>query len=148
LWVSYNNVNISKLIIEKKIQTNQILNIEMEKKVYTTAAGMGYISSENIMLADEEIDNIVSWVNSVSESDILVMNQMPKNTSISTGIVLKLKFNKEIRIQYDLETIYITRTDIKGKRILYSIEQNDLKSFFDEKLQGFYFGEDTVQSNG
>ncbi|MNE43529.1 hypothetical protein D3C80_1377080 [compost metagenome] len=48
---------------------------------------------------------------------------------------------------YDLEKIYITRTDIKYKPVVYSINQRELKQFFDTQLKGFYFGEDKVRES-
>jgi len=135
---------MTKHIIDKKILIKEISHVEMSKQVYSKAGGVSYITSEDIKLTEEEIENVVNWINSVSESEVMEMEQLPNNTSISAGIIIGLKFNKEIRIQYDLEKTYITRTDIKGKRILYSIDQKELKSFFNEKLKGFYYGEDTI----
>ena len=143
----FNNEYTVNHISEKEIKIKQITYTEMSKKVYSRTGGIGYISTEDIILTEEEIENIIYWIQSVSESEVTEMKQIPINTSISSGIIIGLKKNKEIRIQYDLENIYITRTDIKGKRILYSIDQKEFKRFFNEKLRGFYFGEDTVKSS-
>ncbi|MCR8656701.1 hypothetical protein [Paenibacillus endoradicis] len=140
-----NNEYTVKHILDKEIQLKQISKTEMSKRVYSKTGGIGYVSTEEIILNEEEIKNIIYWINPVSESEVTELKQIPNNTSISAGIIIGLEANKEIRIQYDLEKIYITRTDIKGKGILYTIDKKELKSFFNEKLKGFYFGEDNIK---
>lgn len=146
LFIDLNNPT-SKSSLNKKIQVTHISSTEMSKAVYTSVRGGAYISWEDINLSQDEINNITTWINSVSESEITELNQIPSNISISAGIVFRLKNNKEIRIQYDLEKIYITRTDIQNSRVIYSINQEKLKDFFDKQLKGFYFGEDKVKDS-
>ncbi|MNI75322.1 hypothetical protein D3C73_1314620 [compost metagenome] len=131
----------------KEIQIQQISSTKMSKAVYTKKGTGAFINWVDINLGPDDIKNIANWINSVPESEIVELNQIPTNTSISAGIVFRFKYNKEIRIQYDLEKIYITRTDIKYKPVVYSINQRELKQFFDTQLKGFYFGEDKVRES-
>lgn len=138
MFVDSNNVT-------KEIQIKQIASTEMSKAVYTKEESGAFINWVDIKLRQDEVENIANWINSVPESEIIELNQIPSNKSINAGIVFKLKTNKEIRIQYDLEKIYITRTDLKKSQVVYSINQEELKKFFDTQLKGFYFGEDKVR---
>lgn len=131
----------------KDIQIKQILSTEMSKAVYTKEGTGAFVNWVDIKLRQDEVENIANWINSVPESEIIELNQIPSNKSISAGIVFRLKNNKEIRIQYDLEKIYITRTDIKNSPVVYSINQGELMNFFDTQLKGFYFGEDKVRNS-
>lgn len=140
------NNGTSESILNKKIQVKLISSTEMSKAVYTREGFGAFINWIDINLSQEEINNIATWINSVYESDITELDNIPSNKSISAGIVFRLKGNKEIRIQYDFEKIYITRTDIKNKQVIYSINQEELKNFFDKHLKGFYFGEDKVKA--
>lgn len=131
LWfVDSNNVT-------KEIQIKHIASTEMSKAVYTKEGTGAFINWVDIKLRQDEVENIANWINSVPESEIIELNQIPSNRSINAGIVFKLKTNKEIRIQYDLEKIYITRTDLKKSQVVYSINQEELKKFFDTQLKGF-----------
>jgi len=130
--------------LSKEIQIKQIVSTEMSKVKYTREGQMASINWIDVDLSQKDIHNIVNWINSVPDSDIIEIDQVPANTSISAGIVFRLKAKKEIRIQYDLEKIYITRTDIRTGQVLYTINQEDLRDFFDKQLKGFYFGEDKV----
>ncbi|MFD3258107.1 hypothetical protein ACE3MQ_05795 [Paenibacillus lentus] len=136
----------SKLSL-KDIQIKQILSSEMSKAVYTKEGTGAIVNWVDIKLRQDEVENIANWINSVPESEIIELNQIPSNKSISAGIVFRLKNNKEIRIQYDLEKIYITRTDQKNSQVVYSINQGELMNFFDTQLKGFYFGEDKVRNS-
>ncbi|WMT39685.1 hypothetical protein RE628_20105 [Paenibacillus sp. D2_2] len=137
---------MSKTKLNKEIQAKKISSAEMSKVQYTSnGSGGAYIDWIKVELNQNEINNIVDWINSASASDITELNQIPSNTSISAGIVFRLNTRKEIRIQYDLENIYITRTDIRFGRVIYIINQENLKDFFDKQLKGFYFGEDKVK---
>ncbi|WP_289355094.1 hypothetical protein [Paenibacillus sp. S-12] len=138
MFVDLNNVT-------SEIQIKQIASTEMSKAVYTKEGTGAFINWVDIKLRQDEVENIANWINSVPDSEIIELNQIPSNTSISSGIVFRLKTNKEIRIQYDLEKIYITRTDLKKSQVVYSINQGELKNFFDTQLKGFYFGEDKVR---
>lgn len=138
LFVDLNNVT-------REIQIKQIASTEMSKAVYTKEGTGAFINWVDIKLRQDEVENIANWINSVPDSEIIELNQIPSNTSISAGVVFRLKSNKEIRIQYDLEKIYITRTDLKKSQVVYSINQGELKKFFDTQLKGFYFGEDKVR---
>ncbi|WP_379391529.1 hypothetical protein [Paenibacillus lentus] len=119
----------------------------MSKAVYTKEGTGAIVNWVDIKLRQDEVENIANWINSVPESEIIELNQIPSNKSISAGIVFRLKNNKEIRIQYDLEKIYITRTDQKNSQVVYSINQGELMNFFDTQLKGFYFGEDKVRNS-
>lgn len=130
--------------LSKEIQIKQIVSTEMSKVKYTREGQMTSINWIDVDLSQKDIHNIVNWINSVPDSDIIEIDQVPANTSISAGIVFRLKAKKEIRIQYDLEKIYITRTDIRTGQVLYTINQEDLRDFFDKQLKGCYFGEDKV----
>lgn len=138
---------MSKSNLNKEIQVKQISSTEMSKALYTRKGSGAYIDWIDVELNQDEINNIVNWINSVPESDRVALNQIPANTSISAGIVFKLKAGKEIRIQYDLEKIYITRTDIWTRQMIYTIDQENLRDFFDQQLKGFYFGEDKVNKS-
>lgn len=138
---------MSKSNLNKEIQVKQISSTEMSKARYTRKGSGAYIDWIDVELNQDEINNIVNWINSVPESDRVALNQIPANTSISAGIVFKLKTGKEIRIQYDLEKIYITRTDIWTRQMIYTIDQENLRDFFDQQLKGFYFGEDKVNKS-
>lgn len=138
---------MSKSNLNKEIQVKQISSTEMSKARYTRKGSGAYIDWIDVELNQDEINNIVNWINSVPESDRVVLNQIPANTSISAGIVFKLKAGREIRIQYDLEKIYITRTDIWTRQMIYTIDQENLRDFFDQQLKGFYFGEDKVNKS-
>lgn len=95
----------------------------MSKAVYTKEGTGAFINWVDIKLKQDEVENIASWINSVPESEIIELNQIPSN--ISAGIVFRLKTDKEIRIQYDLEKIYITRTNLKkAKLFIQSIKGN------------------------
>ncbi|OZB96185.1 hypothetical protein CJP46_09750 [Paenibacillus sp. XY044] len=124
----------------RSISVNEIVSTEMSKVVYSrdTTPNINFV---DIKLTNAQIRSIAEWINSVPDSSVIKMNQIPPN--ISAGIVFRLKANKEVRIQYDLEKIFITRTDVKNAQ-MYSIEQEELKNFFDQQLKGFYFGNDSV----
>lgn len=141
------NSFMSKSKLNKEIQVKQISSTEMCKAQYTRKGPAAYIDWIRVELDQNEINNIVNWVNSVPDSDIIELKQIPSNTSISAGIVFRLKTRKEIRIQYDLEKIYITRTNIRTGQVIYTIKQEGLKNFFDKQLKGFYFGEDKVEKS-
>lgn len=117
LFVDLNNVT-------REIQIKQIASTEMSKAVYTKEGTGAFINWVDIKLRKDEVENIANWINSVPDSEIIELNRIPSNTSISSGIVFRLKTNKEIRIQYDLEKIYITRTDLKKSQVVYSIKEN------------------------
>lgn len=114
----------------KKISFDQISDTRMEKVVYDyeTIPNIRFV---DIPLSDDQIRKIVEWINSVPDSDVMKWSHVP--SSISAGIVFRLKFNREIRIQYDLKNVYITRTDSWRKQTKYTIRQDDLKRFFDEQ---------------
>lgn len=138
---------MSKSNLNKEIQVKQISSTEMSKARYTRKGSGAYIDWIDVELNQDEINNIVNWINSVPDSDRIALNQIPSNTSISAGIVFRLKTGREIRIQYDLEKIYITRTDIWTGQMIYTIDQENLRDFFDQQLKGFYFGEDKVNKS-
>lgn len=117
----------------------------MSRAVYSKNDLGSQINFEDIKLSQEQIENIISWLNNTPESAITIMEETPSN--ISAGIVIKLKSSKEIRIHYDLEKIYITRTDINMRMVKYSIEQEQLKGFLDVMLKGFYFGKDNLKDS-
>ncbi|WP_235680326.1 hypothetical protein [Paenibacillus albicereus] len=127
------------------IKTDQISNTQMSLAVYRNYGFGAEINFEDINLKQEQIEKIISWINNTPESEITTLNETPSN--ISAGIVLKLKSRKEIRIQYDLKKIYITRSDIKKSLVKYSIEQKNLNDFFNENLKGHYFGSDNVKDS-
>lgn len=127
--------------INKEISVDQLDDTRMSKAVYSYEPTPN-ITFVDIELTDEQINNIIGWINAVPKSSIVELNQIPSN--ISAGIVFGLHSRKEIRVQYDLEKIYVTRTDVKNKQVKYAIVQDDLKAFFDEQLKGFYFGKDKV----
>ncbi|MEJ8302724.1 hypothetical protein [Saccharibacillus sacchari] len=129
-------------IVKSQVSTKQITNTEMGRSVYSQKNGIAFIEFEDIPLDQQQINNIIGWINDAPESAITLMDDIPSN--ISAGIVFTVKPNKEVRIQYDLDQVYVTRTDVNRDGLRYSIEQEELKNFFDEKLQGFYFGADTV----
>lgn len=130
--------------LTKEIRTDRIKSTKMSKIQYSKIGDGAFIDWLDVHLNEVEIGNIAGWINSVSEADMTKLEHMPARTSISAGIVFNLRGRKEIRIQYDLERIYITRTDIKDRSVLYSIHQEELKAFFDNQLKGFYFGKDRV----
>lgn len=138
---------MSKSNLNKEIQVKLISSTEMSKARYTRKGSGAYIDWIDVELNQDEINNIVNWINSVPDSDRIALKQIPSNTSISAGIVFKLKAGKEIRIQYDLEKIYITKTDIWTRQMIYTIDQENLRDFFDQQLKGFYFGEDKVNKS-
>ncbi len=129
-------------IMNRPVDVEKISSSEMGRSVYSHKNGAGFIEFEDIPLDQQQIKHITSWINEAPESAITMIDGVPSN--ISAGIVLKVKSNREVRIQYDLDKIYVTRTDMNRDGLRYSIEQAELKNFFDEKLEGFYFGEDTV----
>lgn len=135
------NSRINNSNLNKKIIVDQVRSTQMSKVVYSrvTSPNIKFI---DIDLTEEQIREIADWINSVPNSSIDELNHTPLN--ISAGIVFRLKSNKEILIQYDLENIYITRTDIKRSQVMYSINEKNLKNFFNEQLKGFYFGQDKV----
>ena len=94
---------MSKSNLNKEIQVKQISSTEMSKARYTRKGSGAYIDWIDVELNQDEIINIVNWINSVPESDRVALKQIPPNTSIRAGIVFKLKPGREIRIQYDLE---------------------------------------------
>lgn len=137
----WNNV-ISDKSLNKEISVEDISSTQMSKAVYTRNGNGATVNFEDVELNQDDVNNIMSWINSTPDSEIIELNRIPSN--ISAGILIRLKSRKEIRIQYDLEKIFITRTDVKKKQVMYSINQGNLKNFFDKKLRGFYFGEDKV----
>lgn len=139
-YYSYQYLNQENEQLNKEISIDQIKSTQMTKAVYSHKTPN--ITFVDIKLTDEQINQIVGWINSVPESSIIELHQTPSN--ISAGIAFRLHSRRDITIQYDLEKIYITRTDIKNKQVKYSIVQNDLKSFFNEQLKGFYYGKDKL----
>ncbi|OAB43718.1 hypothetical protein [Paenibacillus glacialis] len=143
--LQYNGSGLTKNSnLNIKISTEQISSTQMSKVVYSheTIPNIKFIEVE---LTEEQIRNIADWINTVPTSSIKELNHIPSN--ISAGIVFRLKSKKEIRIQYDLEGIFITRTDIKSTQVMYSIYQDNLKHFFDEQLKGFYFEQDRLNNS-
>jgi len=138
------NSLVNNLNLNKEINVNQISSTQMSKAVYShvTSPNIKFIDVE---LTEKQIKDITEWINSVPSSSIRKLNHTPSN--ISAGIVFRLKWNKEIRIQYDLDNIFITRTDITRNQVMYSIIQEQLKNFFDEQLKGFYFGQDNLKGS-
>lgn len=136
---------MSESKLNKKIQVKQVAKTEMFKALYIRNESGVFVDWIKVELSEVDINNIVNWINSVPDSDVIELNQMQSNTSISTGIVFRLKDRNEIRIQYDLERIYITRTDVRTDQVIYTITQKNLKEFLDKQLKGFYFGEDKVK---
>ncbi|MGC5771618.1 hypothetical protein [Paenibacillus pabuli] len=141
-YYSYQNLNQENEQLNKEISIHQIKSTQMTKAVYSYET-IPNITFVDIKLTDEQINKIVGWINSVAGSSIIELHQTPSN--ISAGIAFRLHSRRDITIQYDLEQIYITRTDLKNKETKYSIVQEDLKSFFDEQLKGFYYGKDKVK---
>ncbi|GIP32994.1 hypothetical protein [Paenibacillus sp. J2TS4] len=72
---------------------------------------------------------------SVSADGIREVQQV--NPALSAGIVFNLKSSAEVRIQYDKEDVYVTRTDKTGQK-KYIVESAVLKEFFDNKLKLFH----------
>ncbi|WP_246021054.1 hypothetical protein [Paenibacillus lentus] len=136
---------MSESKLNKKIQVKQVAKTEMFKALYIRNESGVFVDWIKVELSEVDINNIVNWINSVPDSDVIELNQMQSNTNISTGIVFRLKDRNEIRIQYDLERIYITRTDVRTDQVIYTITQKNLKEFLDKQLKGFYFGEDKVK---
>ncbi|MCQ4088403.1 hypothetical protein [Saccharibacillus sp. JS10] len=86
----------------------------------------------DVELQQEQIEAIVNWMNSTPAHAITIRDHTPSD--IVAGIVFRLSSNKEVRIQYDSENIYVTRTDLKSEGVRYSIEQHQIKDFFDQQL--------------
>lgn len=131
----------------RPLHIKHISSTEMLKVTYTKKGNGVFINWIDVELSQTEIERIVSWINSVPESEMRKVNQIPPNSSISAGISFKLKMNTELLIQYDLEKIYVTTTDFFNRQAIFSIHQGDLEGFFDAQLKGFYFGEDKVKES-
>ncbi|WP_051507149.1 hypothetical protein [Saccharibacillus sacchari] len=129
-------------IMNRPVDVEKISSTEMGRYVYSNQNGAGFVQFEDIPLDTQQIDNIATWINEAPESAITMLDTMPSD--ISAGIVFKVKSNKEVRIQYNRDKVYVTRTDVNRQMLRYSIEQAELKNFFDEQLKGSYFGEDAV----
>lgn len=130
-------------IMNRPVDIENISGTEMERAVYSyLPAGGAHVRFEDIHLNPDQINEITGWLNTAPESAITMLDNMPSD--ISAGIVFKVKSNKEVRIQYNRDKVYVTRTDVNRQMLRYSIEQAELKNFFDEQLKGSYFGEDTV----
>jgi len=129
-------------IMNRPIDVEKISSTEMGRYVYSNQNGAGFVEFEYIPLDTQQIDNIATWINEAPESAITMLDNMPSN--ISAGIVFKVKSNKEVRIQYNRDKVYVTRTDVNRQMLRYSIEQAELQNFFDEQLKGSYLGEDPV----
>lgn len=145
LFVGLNNVTGKSGL--RHLHIKQISSTEMLKVEYKQKGDGAFINWIDVELSQDDIRRIVSWINSVPESEMMKVNRIPPNSSISAGISFKLKMNTELLIQYDLETIYVTTTDFINRQAIYSIHQGDLKGFFDAQLKGFYFGEDKVKGS-
>ncbi|MFC4777350.1 hypothetical protein ACFO9Q_11200 [Paenibacillus sp. GCM10023252] len=129
--------------INKPIQIREISTTKMQKAVYTSDGDGARIKFEDIDLTHDEILRIVQWINLSPKADISKLVAVPAN--ISMGIVIRMKSKREVRIQYNLESIFITKIDAIKGQVQYSIKQPKLKEYFDQHLKGFYFGQDMVK---
>lgn len=139
---------IHKLDLNKAISINQITSTEMSKAVYANEGKGVQISFENVELSHEDVSQIVDWINATPESAKTRLKEDRFAPSIRVGVILKFKWNNEIRIQYDCEKIYITRTGVAGRELKYSMDQHELKNFLDEHLKGTYFGKGGCEQIG
>lgn len=57
---------------------------------------------------------------------------------------MKLKHSAKVTIQYNRKQIIVTRKSRFNRSSRYIVDQKDLRDFMDQKLEGTYFGEDTV----
>ncbi|RAP78453.1 hypothetical protein [Paenibacillus montanisoli] len=118
------------VIPHKEIASNEVVNVKMT---------IGFQDGptwkwKNVTLSELEVNEILSWFNSVPENEITEVENY--TSALVAGIGIELKSNYEIRIQYDQKNVYVTRNDVKSGNALtkYILNGSELNDFFDKKM--------------
>jgi hypothetical protein len=114
---------MQELSLHQKIDEQQIESTRMSKVVLVNST----YKHIDIDLSKEQIQRIITIFNSISPKSINSIDAI--NSSISSGIVIRLKNRSEVRIHYDKRNIYVSRPELK-----YIIEDIELKKIFDNEL--------------
>lgn len=114
---------MEQLALHQKIDETQIESIRMSKVVLNNST----YSHHDIELNDEQNHKIINIFNSISHESVYSVNTT--NPTVVAGIVIRLKNNTGVRIQYDNKEIFVTRSEVK-----YAVEDSELKELFDSLL--------------
>jgi molybdopterin-biosynthesis enzyme MoeA-like protein len=127
--IRHSKQKLPKNELHKTISADEIVKVSMGKWVYGDV-GVEHVEVE---LSPEDMNNVRTWFNSVPDDRIQEVGYV--NPNLAAGIVFELKSNAEVRIQYDNNDVYVTRTEPKlDSQVMYVVDYAELKSFFDEKL--------------
>ncbi|SMG34627.1 hypothetical protein SAMN06295960_1957 [Paenibacillus aquistagni] len=114
---------------------DEIIETRMSKSVQTRIGDMVKVHFEDAELTDADLSSIVEWINTVPDSQIMEIQQGFNH--IKAGILIKLDNKRELLLQYNGQHIIMTRKgfDEQHAMVKYVIEQENLKHFFDQKLE-------------
>ncbi|ENH96054.1 hypothetical protein J416_12654 [Gracilibacillus halophilus YIM-C55.5] len=113
--------------IYNNLESDEIAQLRMTMMIMAD----GYYNEEDITFTQDEINKFLDLYNAVPEERIIEIKQVP--SELKTGIVIDLKQETEIRIQYDGDKIYNTIIDVTGQQ-KYVIHFPELTSFFERKV--------------
>lgn len=91
LFLLHHERTVTEADLTKEIRTDLIRSTEMLKAQYSKKGNGAYIDWLDVPLSEEETGNIAAWINSASEADLMKLEHIPAQTSISAGIVFNLR---------------------------------------------------------
>ncbi|NGZ76948.1 hypothetical protein [Saccharibacillus alkalitolerans] len=124
------------------LSADDVAASKMSKAVYhkESLGGSDAVRIEfvDVDLTKEQSDELLSRIGKQKFSVRSHMENIPG--SVRAAVMFELPFNRELRIQYNGDQVYLTRTNAWGRVDRTAIEQDDLRRFFDEQLAGAFYG--------
>lgn len=117
--------------LNKQLQLTDVVGYKMSKWVYENS----FAKQADVSLTRQQVNQFVDMLNSVSEARIVQVERV--DPQISAGIVLELKPDREIRVQYAKNEVYVTRNDLSNDFELkyYKVMDGSIKGFFEEVMK-------------
>jgi hypothetical protein len=119
------------ILLNKQLQLSDVVGYKMSKWVNENS----FAKQADVSLTQQQVNQFVDMFNSVSETSIVQVERV--DPQISAGIVLELKPDREIRIQYAKNEVYVTRNDLNNDFELkyYKVIDGNIKGFFEEIMK-------------
>ncbi|MCC3375948.1 hypothetical protein [Cohnella sp. REN36] len=119
------------LPLNKQIQPTDVQGYKMSKWVVENS----FAKQADVSLTQQQVIQLVDMFNSIPEMSVVQVESV--DPQISAGIVLGLKPDREIRIQYAKKEVYVTRNDLSNDFELkyYKVNLENIKGFFEGFLK-------------
>lgn len=111
------------------ISKNEISEIKMQKIIYEDIDNGKVAKFVDVKLNDADIVELIRLLNSVDGEE--KVRKVP--AEIKAGVVMKLKQNGEIRVQYNSDGVFVTHIT-KNKTEFYKLESTPFRQYFQDRL--------------